>query len=133
MSQENAELVRRATDAFNRRDLEASLELADADVELIPRAVAMEGGDHYHGHEGIRRWWTDLLGIFPDFKIELLEVRGLGDVTFTAARLRGHGAGSDTPAQEDIWQVARWQKGKCVWWRTFSNRSEALEAAGLEA
>jgi hypothetical protein len=30
----------------------------------------MEGG--YHGHDGTRRMWTDLLGAYPDFSIEFM-------------------------------------------------------------
>jgi hypothetical protein len=55
MSQKNVELARRAYDALNRRDLGAFLALMDANMEALPRVVAIEGG--HHGHEGIRRWW----------------------------------------------------------------------------
>ena len=130
MSQENVELVHRAVDAFNRRDLDAFLALMDDDVEVVPRAAAMEG-ETYHGHDGVRRWWKDLLDVFPDFTIEVVEVRDLGDLTVAALRVRGHGAGSDVPLDETIWQVARWRRGKCVWWRSFDTRAEALEAVGL--
>ena len=129
MSQENVELTYRAIDAFNRRDLDTSLALTDEDVEGIPRAARMEGS--YHGHEGVRRWWKDLLGAFPDFSIEVVEVRDVGDLTLAAGILRGHGAGSDTPTEATIWQVCSWRRGKCIWWRSFDTRDEALEAAGL--
>ena len=49
MSQEHVELARQAYDALNRRDLGAFLALMDADVEALPRVVAIEGG--YHGHD----------------------------------------------------------------------------------
>jgi hypothetical protein len=65
MSQENVELVRRAVDAFNRRDLDAFVALTDDDVEVIPRSAALEGRDHYHGHDGVRRWLKDLFGSLP--------------------------------------------------------------------
>jgi ketosteroid isomerase-like protein len=129
MSRENVELTYRAIDAFNRRDLDASLALSDEEVEGVPRAARMEG--NYHGHEGVRRWWRDLLGAFPDFNVEVVEVRDVGDLTLAAGILRGHGAGSDTPTEATIWQVSRWRHGKCVWWRTFDTHAEALEAAGL--
>jgi ketosteroid isomerase-like protein len=131
MSQENVELCYRAVDAFNRRDLDASLALMDHDVELVPRAVGVEGGSHYRGHDGVQDWWKDLLDVFPDFTIEVVEVRDLGDMTLATSRIRAHGAGSDTPAEEIVWQVARWRRGKLAWWRAFSIRDEALEAAGL--
>ena len=132
MSQENVELLHRGSDAFNRRDLDAYLALTDEDVELIPRAVAMEGGDHYHGHDGVRRWWKDLFDVFPDFTTEVVEARDVGDgLTLTLLRQRAHGAGSDTPTDETIWNICRWRHGKVVWLRTFNTRTEALEAVGL--
>ena len=130
MSQENLELQHRLTDAFNRRDLDAYLALTDEDIEAIPRVGGMEGG--YHGHDGTRRWWTDLLGSFPDFSVEFYEVHDIGgNLTLTAGRARAHGAGSDTPIEQVFWQVVRWRRGRCFWWAHCGTRAEALEAAGL--
>ena len=56
MSEENVQLAYRVADAFNRRDWDAFLALMDDEIEVESRLVAMEGG--YHGHEGLRRWWT---------------------------------------------------------------------------
>jgi ketosteroid isomerase-like protein len=128
MSQENVELHYRALDAMNRRDLGAFLALMDDDVEAVPRIVAMEGG--LHGHDGIRRWWENWFDVFPDYDIEVLEVRDLGDSTVATLRALGHAATSNLPFEDMIWQVSRWGRGKVVWWRTFSTRDEALEAAG---
>jgi ketosteroid isomerase-like protein len=129
MSRENLELTYRAYDAFNRRDLDAFLELMHEEVEVESRLVAMEGG--YHGHEGTRRWWSNFLGILPDYTVEVERVRDLGDVTVAQLCGRGHGAASATPLVETFWQATRWREGKCVWWRNFSTEAEALEAAGL--
>jgi ketosteroid isomerase-like protein len=131
MSQENVELTRRAFDAFNRRDLDAYLALMDDDVEIVPRLGAMEGESSYRRHDGTRRWWSNVLGVFPDYSAEVVEARDLGDVTFATTRLSGHGAGSTAPTDQAIWFMVRWRRGKCVWWRTFLTRAEALEAAGL--
>ena len=90
----------------------------------------MEGG--YHGHDGTRRMWTDLLGAYPDFSIEFYEVHDMGgNLTLGAARARGHGAGSDTPIEQVFWQVVRWRRGRCFWWAHFDTRADALEAVGL--
>jgi ketosteroid isomerase-like protein len=85
MSQESVELAHRLFEAFNRRDLDALLAFMDDDVEAVPILVAMEGG--YRGHDGIRRWWGDLLDAFPDFTIEVLEVRARGDLTLAIVRI----------------------------------------------
>ncbi len=79
MSQENVELTHQAYHAFNRRDLASLLALIDADAEAVPRLAAMEGV--FHGHEGIRRWWKTLLAAWPDYQVEVVEVRDLGHIT----------------------------------------------------
>ena len=43
MSQENVALAHRASDAFNRRDLDAFLALADRDVEAYSRIAELQG------------------------------------------------------------------------------------------
>ena len=64
-------------------------------------------------------------------RIEVVDVRDLGDLTLAAIRLRGHGAGSTAPTDNATSIVVRWRRGKVVWWRTFDVQAEALEAAGL--
>ena len=91
------ELTRRAFQAFNDRDLDTVLAGLHDEVEAFPRLAAVEGG--YRGHDGVRRWWAQLLGGFPDVHVEILEVRDLGEFIVLALRLRGRGAESDTPHQ----------------------------------
>jgi ketosteroid isomerase-like protein len=129
MSQENVELARQSLDAFNRRDWAAFLALWDEDAEIVAGGVVMEGD--YHGHAGIRRLGENTLEAIPDLSVEVIETRDLGDLTLTAARVRGHGAGSDTPFDETSWGVAEWRNGKCVWWGNYATEAEALEAVGL--
>jgi ketosteroid isomerase-like protein len=131
MSRENVELAYRAIDAFNRRDLGGFLSLMDDDVEGFSRIVAIEGG--LHGHDGMRRWWDSWLSAFPDYTIEVDEVRDRGDFVFAGFRAHGHGAGSQLPFEDTVWNASRWRHGKCVWWRVCPTWDEALEAAGLGA
>ena len=131
MSQENVELTYRAIDAFNRRDLDAYLALMDDDVEVIPRCRALERESSYRRHDGVRRWWNNVFDVFPDWTIEVVEARDLGDLTFATTRVSGHGAGSTAPTDQAIWMMARLRRGRCVWWGSFNTRAEALEAVGL--
>jgi ketosteroid isomerase-like protein len=128
MSQENVEAYKRAIDAFNRRDLDTVLVLADEEVVVEPRIAAIEG--EYHGHDGVRRWWTNLIDMFPDFEIEIAEIRDLGEVTLARLRLRAHAVGSAAPLDQGIWQIGRWRDGRYTWWRNCTSEGEALEAAG---
>ena len=129
MSQENVELHYRAVDAVNRRDLDALLALMDHDVEAGSVLIAIEGG--YHGHDGMRVWWKNLLEAFPDFTIEVSAMRDYGDVTVAALLNRGHGSDSDAPFEQMTWQAVRWRRGMCIWWCTVQSQAEALEAVGL--
>ena len=129
MSQENVQLYRQATRAFNQGDLDAFLGLMDEAVEAIPRIGAVEGG--YHGHDGIRHWWQNLLDAFPDYTLETVEARELGNLTLATLRSRGHGADSDTPFVDTVWVVVHWRDKKAVRWRVCTSESEALEAVEL--
>ena len=131
MSQENLELVHRLCDAFNRRDLDAFLALNASDVEFTPYTVAVQGS--YQGHDGIGRWWRELFDVFPDWGVEVREVRDLGDdVTLTTLHARGHGGESGTPVAQMLWQVAEWNaEGQIVRVVHHGSKAEALEAVGL--
>jgi SnoaL-like domain len=96
----------------------------DADVEAFPRQ-----GSYYRGHAGIRRWWGELLDVFQDFAIEIVDVRVLGDTSLAVLRFLGHGADNESPFDETVWHV--WNRGgKSVWWRGYDTEDEALEAVG---
>jgi ketosteroid isomerase-like protein len=129
MLEENVELAYRAVDAINRRDFATLLALMDDDVEVVSRIVAIESG--LHGLDGIRRWWENWFNLFPGCNIKVADVGAVGDRIVAALRALGNGAGNDMPFEDTIWLASRWRRGKCVWWRTFYTRDEALEAAGL--
>jgi hypothetical protein len=101
----------------------------DEEVEADSRLAAVEGG--YRGHDGIRRWWKNMFDGFPDFTIELVEVRDLGDLTLGVLRNRGRGAGSDAWFEETVWQLVEWDEGKIVRWSAHRTEAEALEAVGM--
>jgi ketosteroid isomerase-like protein len=130
MSQENVEHYQRGIEAFNRRDLEAFLALAHPDVVGISRVLAIEGGS-YQGHDGTRKWWNDLLDVFPDFTIEVVWVRDAGDLTVAELRNSAHGEGSAAPLEELVWQVSEWRDGRVVRWQMYGSDQDALEAAEL--
>jgi ketosteroid isomerase-like protein len=130
MSQENVELHLHSIDAVNRRDQEAFLALMDKDVEVVSRIVAVEGD--LHGHDGVRRWWDNWFETWPDYKLEVVGIRDLGEVTIATFSAVGHGAGSGLPFEDNASLACRWRHGKCSWWQVFPTEAEALEAAGLE-
>jgi hypothetical protein len=130
MSERNVELYQLGIEAFNRRDLEKFLALADPDVVGISRVLAIEG-QSYRGHDGTREWWKDLLGVFPEFRIEVVWVRDTGNLTVSELRNSAHGEGS-AALEEAVWQVSEWRDGRVVKWQIHEREQDALEAAGLK-
>jgi ketosteroid isomerase-like protein len=122
----NEQLARRVYEALDQHDRDAYLALMDEDVVIESALAAVEGG--YRGHADVRRWWDDFLGVFPDYRLEIEELRGCGDATVGRFHGTAHGASGATPIVDPFWHVMRWREGKCVWWRTCTSEAEALEA-----
>jgi ketosteroid isomerase-like protein len=131
MSQENVESYKRAVEAANRRDLEAMLEEIDPKVEWYSQVVGL-GSEVYRGAEGIREMFADADETIPDVFFEVSEIRDLGDRLLSFGRLRAHGMESGAPTEVPFNQLVDFADGKATVLRTFLDREEALEAAGLE-
>jgi hypothetical protein len=56
-------------EAFNARDVDRLVALYDENVEILSFAAAVEGGQPYRGHAGVREWYENLVGTF-DMVIE---------------------------------------------------------------
>jgi ketosteroid isomerase-like protein len=118
-------------EALNRRDVEAIVAMWDEDAEFRPIMAGLEG-TVYRGHEGIRKW---LAGLFEDWEVfEAYSERfhDLGDRVLAFGRWHACGRNSGIVLDVDTaaWLV-RVREGKVLWWQTFTDRAEALEAAGL--
>jgi ketosteroid isomerase-like protein len=131
MSKENVEIVRGVHRAFNGRDVEAIVAVWDEQAEFMPVMSALEGAV-YLGHEGLRRWMQEVDEDWDVFEAHGDEYRDLGDAVLALGRwhARGRASGIVLDVQTAAWLV-RLRDGKVVWYRTFSDRAEAFEAAGL--
>lgn len=74
----NVELAHQAFAAINSRDLDALLALMDPEVVALPRILSVQGGA-LHGHDCIREWWESIFSVFPDFAMELVAERAVGE------------------------------------------------------
>jgi ketosteroid isomerase-like protein len=132
MSHENVEIARRAFDNFNRRELATAVEAFDPDAEWIPYLAALE--EHtYRGRERIEAMWREVLGDFPDFRIELMEVvTDRGDIIVFKVEFQGMGRASGADTRAAVFQVVSFRDEKVARVEGFRDRAEALEAAGLQ-
>jgi ketosteroid isomerase-like protein len=132
MSEENVEIARRLHPAFNRRDVDEVLSVLDPDVEWIPIMAALEGRV-YRGHEGVVRWMEELETDWEIFETRPEEFRDLGDRVLILGcwRARGRASGVELASEPASW-LLELKDGKVVRLQTFTDRSEALAAAGVK-
>ena len=128
-AEQNVELARRVYEALDQHDGDGYLGLMDEDVVIESALAAVEGG--YQGHDGVRRWWDDFVSAFPDYTMEIEEVRPIG-TDRTLARLYGsaRSAAGAAPVSDPFWHVMTWRDGRCTRWRTCGSEAEALEVLG---
>jgi ketosteroid isomerase-like protein len=131
MSQENVDAFRRGTDAVNRGDVEAVLQLADTELVFDPLRTATEGT--YIGREGMRHFLADTAETFELFELNYTDVRDLGDrvLGIGSVWVRGRGSGLETQFPSGV--IACYRDGLCWRYKDYGEAALALEAAGLRA
>ena len=130
MSQENVELVRRASWAWNDGGMDALLKYMDGDVEWHPFADSMEAGV-YHGHDGVRDYLGRPAEIFEEARLEPLEVIDVDDErVISVIRVIGRSENFGEIDAEFAWLITIGANGKIVRVETFTDRAQALAAAG---
>jgi ketosteroid isomerase-like protein len=134
MSQENVEAIRRATDAYNRGDIDAVLEELDPKIEWHPLLQVLLGGEAtvYRGHEGVRELYRDFDEAFTELQAEQSEFRDLGEQVVATGHFRGRGRESGASTETAIVWLVEFRHDKAVRIREYLDPAEALEAAGLE-
>jgi ketosteroid isomerase-like protein len=130
---DNVAIVKRAFEAFARRDIRAALELADPDIELFAPGTAAfaRGGRSYRGHQGLVRYFRDVARVWDELEVVPQRFRQKDDYVVVIGRLRARREGAflvDEPAQW-VWQL---RDAKILVARAFTDRDDALAAAGLD-
>ena len=106
MSRENVETAKRATSAFNRRDLDAFAGVTTSDFEWVPVFTARVGGGLHRarGHRPVPgRGRGDLGGVHPEPE----EYRDLGRNVVGLGRLKTRGRGSGVPFESPLGRRVR--------------------------
>ena len=137
MSRENVELVRRGYQRLAEREPLDDWswffdEFAHDDIELHPTATYLYADPVYRGRDDWARFWRQFAEPWDYFSIEVDDVIDAGDdqvLALVRAVGRGKGSGVDLSLVEaHLWTV---RDGKLATGRTFTDRAEALRAAGL--
>src|SRR4029450_231862 len=132
MSREDAEVVASVYDAWARRDQASAFRLYASDIEWdMSHAMGDFGGEIYHGHDGVREWFRDLLAAFAvlDFTVE--EIAEAGDHVLAIVHTRYVGGTSGVEVDRDHYAVWTLRNRKITRLCVYLDRAEALEAVGL--
>jgi ketosteroid isomerase-like protein len=128
MSQENLEVVRRAVDALNGREM--WLDYLDPEVEWIEDSRYPDA-QTYRGPEGversIRKWWET-------WASQTMRVDGMvdaDDLVVLWGVVEARGTDSEVPISAPFGGVWEFRDGLVVRVHVLAGRDEALEVAGL--
>ena len=128
MSKENVETLLRGYEAWNRRDLEAALELLDPEIEWRfsdPEVTLPDGALEYHGHDGVTRFWAQLVEPLPELQIDV--ERTLDTDDYVVAFIRFRATAINQPSVH-VWKI---RDGKALTFTAYNDPDRALEAVGL--
>ncbi len=130
MSADNVEAIKRWTEAYNRRDLEALIELTDPDCAFRSRFVGMES--LFRAYDGFPHAYFEMLDeVYDRFELLPSEFIDAGAAVLMVARAewRGKASGAEgvTPIVPAFWLRAR----RVLSAQTFTDRDEAFDAVGL--
>jgi ketosteroid isomerase-like protein len=131
MSQENVDLIRRSILGWNERGAEALIEYLDPEVEFHAPRESMNPGV-YHGPRGVRTYFDRLSKVMEDQRVASVDVIEVDDdrviAVVKAFAKTSHFAGE--VEMNWAWLITV-QDGLATRVETFTDRAQALEAAGL--
>jgi ketosteroid isomerase-like protein len=132
MTDDNIQLVRRAFEAIGNRDIDALLQLYDANAEFRPLTGTLVESGGYRGHDGIRAYFQEVETVWDQMLPHADDLRCDGDVVVVTGgcMVRGRESGAETDSAM-AW-VFRVREGLIASHKAFPGEDEALSAAGLE-
>ena len=122
------EVVRRAVEAFLARDLDGILAVADG--EIVLRSLLTEAERPlYHGHDGVRDWFRNVFGVFPDWQPRpTMATHDEDGAVVLRLAVTATGAESGVPIDQTYWLGARVRAEKITFFGFFRTEEDAREA-----
>ena len=124
------ERLQSAIEAFNQRDGEKFDRLLAADAEIVPVRAALEGTT-YRGDDAGSQYCAAVDDSWESLRWEVEEIREVGESAVAVGHIRGKGLETGATIDTSGGWVAQFRDGLITRFRTYTNREDALEAAGL--
>jgi ketosteroid isomerase-like protein len=130
MSQENVEVVRAASEAFNRRDGATFDTFLAEDAEVVPVRAALEG-TVFRGADAASQYCAAVDESWENLSWDVAEVREGSAWVLALGNIRGRGRGTGAVIDARAAWVVRFHDGMIASFQTYADRVQALEAVGL--
>lgn len=125
------ELVERALDAFNRRDLDSYDDFYTPDYQWFPALTGTIEGRSYVGREGMELWSVEASDVWEWFTVITDELRDLGDRVLGLGRIAGRGRSSGVQLDAPMGMIVDFRDGKISRARNYLDQAETLRVAEL--
>ena len=131
MESATVDLVRRAFDAYNSREVDALLRVLHPEVHVRSLMTEAERAD-YHGHQGAREWYAAVFDVFPDWAPRIDKIREVSaDTVVIAFTARATATSSGVRIEQRYWQGVHLRDGLVDYFGFFRSEEDALEALGV--
>jgi hypothetical protein len=130
MSRENVEVVRRIYDQYAAGDIDGLLSRVDPEIEF-DLSDRLPDEDLHRGREAYRQFLKRTFELWADFQVEVEDLVDGGDAVVAIIHTTAIGRASGIEIDERVGHVF-WLRDEIPYrFKVFSDRSEALAAAGL--
>ena len=132
MSQENIDVVRGANEAFLAGDLEKALDALDSQIEWHATVGGIDEGRVYHGRDQVVQAFVEYFETWERIEMradDYIDAGGDEVVVFHHEVAKGRQSG--VVVETDTGTVNTIRNGRIVRVRSFMDRKQALQAAGL--
>lgn len=128
----HVDVVKQAFRAFDRRDVDGMLALADPELEFWAlTAEALGRQEPYRGHEGMRRYFADAAAVWEELRPIPAEFQEYGEWVVVTGRVYARGGGRVVDSSAGWhWRV---RDGLLVYGRAFHSSEEARDTPLGEA
>jgi ketosteroid isomerase-like protein len=123
----NVAVVRRFTDAFNRRDFDALTAEVDPEIQLHEWPTA-PGAQSYRGPDGVRSAIENWFESWEWMRVEIEDLEERDDRVLVTFHQRAQGKGSEVEVEIRSWNVYSFENGSLTDVALFTEREEAIEA-----
>jgi ketosteroid isomerase-like protein len=124
----STEIVQSAHEALNRGDIDALISLCDPGFRLDMSDRVLNPAT-YQGHEGIRRFYSEVSEVWESFTWEPLEIKELERGTVALVHSRGKGRGSGLELDRQAAMVWRIEGDQALSLTFYRDPARALAAA----